>query len=248
MGLESATFISQLVSTNPVGATDQKSQGDDHLRLIKSVLQSTFPNLSGAVTADQTELNKLDGATVTTAEINKLSGVTATTAEINKLAGLTATTAELNKLAGVAAGLTAAELSFVDGVTSAIQTQLNAISARITSGTYTPTVSNATNLDSNTPRVCQWMRIDNVVTVSGGIALDFTAAGVESTYQLSLPVASDFAQTFQCAGSAFYDNLNNNLGEGYIKANVANNTAEVHQFAQGTAATEGRFHFQYLVI
>lgn len=47
MGLESATYVSGLNTSNPVG-TDSKSQGDDHLRLIKSVLQSTFPNASKA--------------------------------------------------------------------------------------------------------------------------------------------------------------------------------------------------------
>lgn len=46
MGLESATYISDLVTTNPVGGTDAVSQGDDHLRLLKSVLQTTFPNAS----------------------------------------------------------------------------------------------------------------------------------------------------------------------------------------------------------
>lgn len=50
MGLEVATFIGQLVATNPVGGTDQKAQGDDHLRLIKSVLQNTFPGLNQAIT------------------------------------------------------------------------------------------------------------------------------------------------------------------------------------------------------
>jgi microcystin-dependent protein len=47
MGLESATYLSELNATNPTG-TDLKSQGDDHLRLIKSVLQATFPNASRA--------------------------------------------------------------------------------------------------------------------------------------------------------------------------------------------------------
>lgn len=44
MPLETATYISQLVSSNPA-ATDQVSQGDDHLRLIKAVLQSQFTGL-----------------------------------------------------------------------------------------------------------------------------------------------------------------------------------------------------------
>lgn len=51
MGLETATYISDLVSTNPA-ATDQVSTADDHLRLIKSVLQSTFPDASAAIHTD----------------------------------------------------------------------------------------------------------------------------------------------------------------------------------------------------
>lgn len=46
MGLEVATTIAGLVATNPVGATDAKSAGDDHLRMIKDVLQRTFPDCS----------------------------------------------------------------------------------------------------------------------------------------------------------------------------------------------------------
>lgn len=47
MGLESATYVTDLNSSNPTG-TDLKSQGDDHIRLIKSALQATFPNASRA--------------------------------------------------------------------------------------------------------------------------------------------------------------------------------------------------------
>ncbi|WP_291144341.1 phage tail protein [Dokdonella sp.] len=47
MGLEAATYISDLSASNPV-ASDLQSQGDDHLRLIKAVLQTTFPNASRA--------------------------------------------------------------------------------------------------------------------------------------------------------------------------------------------------------
>lgn len=63
MALESATYISDLVSTNPVGATDPKSAGDDHIRLLKSTVKATFPNVSGAVTPTHTELNYVDGVT-----------------------------------------------------------------------------------------------------------------------------------------------------------------------------------------
>ena len=62
MGLETGTYISDLVATNPV-AGDPKSQGDDHLRLLKSTVKATFPNVSDAVTPTHTELNYVDGVT-----------------------------------------------------------------------------------------------------------------------------------------------------------------------------------------
>lgn len=47
MGLETATFIDQLDGTNPPG-TDLKSQGDDHLRLIKNVLKNSIKRVTRA--------------------------------------------------------------------------------------------------------------------------------------------------------------------------------------------------------
>ncbi len=62
MALESATYISDLVSTNPTGS-DGKAAGDDHIRLVKSTVKATFPNVAGAVTPTHTELNYVDGVT-----------------------------------------------------------------------------------------------------------------------------------------------------------------------------------------
>ena len=56
MGLETGTYISDLAITNPLGS-DAKSTADDHLRLIKSCLKTTFPNVTGAMTMTHTELN-----------------------------------------------------------------------------------------------------------------------------------------------------------------------------------------------
>ena len=56
MALETGTYISDLVATNPT-STDPKSEGDNHLRLIKSTVKATFPNVTGAVTKTHTQLN-----------------------------------------------------------------------------------------------------------------------------------------------------------------------------------------------
>lgn len=67
MGLEAASFISELNQNWPLD-TDSATQGDDHLRTIKSVLRNTFPGASGngfnkQITATEDELNYLSGVT-----------------------------------------------------------------------------------------------------------------------------------------------------------------------------------------
>ena len=47
MALESATYIDGLVTSNPTGS-DNISQGDEHIRLIKTVLKNTIPNAATA--------------------------------------------------------------------------------------------------------------------------------------------------------------------------------------------------------
>ena len=91
MALETGTYINSLVATNPA-ATDGLQQADDHLRLIKSTIKATFPNLDGAMNATEDELNILDGATVTTSELNALDGITSTSSELNLLDGSSAGT------------------------------------------------------------------------------------------------------------------------------------------------------------
>lgn len=61
MGLEAATYLNDLVSSNPIGASDTKSFGDDHLRLIKAVLKATFPGMVAPLTIQLTDAGALQG-------------------------------------------------------------------------------------------------------------------------------------------------------------------------------------------
>ncbi len=118
MALETGTYISDLNSSNPV-ATDGLAQADDHIRLVKSTIKATLPGLTGAVTSTHTELNTLDGYTGNTADLNILSGA-------------------------AAAGVTSTELGYLDGVTSALQTQLNSKQATVTGAASTIVSSDLT--------------------------------------------------------------------------------------------------------
>lgn len=68
MTVESASYISQLSATLP-SSTDPKSEGDDHLRLLKSVLQTQFPNLgANAVTPTAAQINDVPNKAVKTGD------------------------------------------------------------------------------------------------------------------------------------------------------------------------------------
>lgn len=58
MGLETGDYIDDLNPAWPLGG-DQISFGPHHFRLIKHVLQTTFPNFDGAVNISSVELNKV---------------------------------------------------------------------------------------------------------------------------------------------------------------------------------------------
>lgn len=75
MAVESASYISQLDQTNPNGSA-LKAEGDNHIRLLKTVLQTSLPNISGPVTVSHTDLNNI----TTTQSVADTSTKPATTA------------------------------------------------------------------------------------------------------------------------------------------------------------------------
>lgn len=56
MALEIATYITELNTANPA-AGDLVAQGDDHVRLLKNVLQSSFPNVNSAIVLTSAQIN-----------------------------------------------------------------------------------------------------------------------------------------------------------------------------------------------
>ena len=61
------------------------------------------------------------------------------------------------------------------------------------SGTYTPTVSGEVNGILVTPNSATFIKVGSIVNVSAQIGIQMDAAETTGTFELSLPVASDFA-------------------------------------------------------
>lgn len=113
-------------------------------------------------------------------------------------------------------------------------------------GTYTPTLTAVANVDTATPSVCQWLRRGNVITVSGRVDIDCTAAANTLTQVgMSLPVASDLTVSGQLAGGggigqATYQNF-------LCLGDTANNRATLQFLSNGTTSAAAFFSFTYLV-
>lgn len=144
------------------------------------------------VTATKEELNIMDGVTATAAEINVLDGITATTAELNYVDGVTSNiqtqlNAKQASITGAAttitgsnltasralvsdgngkvsvSAVTSTELGYLDGVTSAIQTQLNGKApSGFGLGTVAKDISNTDLVDTLTSAQSGWYRGLNV--------------------------------------------------------------------------------------
>jgi hypothetical protein len=98
------------------------------------------------------------------------------------------------------------------------------------SGTYTPTAQDFTNITSATVYTAQYMRVGNVVTVSGKIEPVTTTAATLSYFTLSLPTTlPNFNAEEQAAGS------------GMIKNNVTNDLNAVIYAGVGSAYVQFQF-------
>ena len=134
------------------------SDGSAYVNVPWTDTNTTYTLSSFGITATAAELNKLDGVTATAAELNYVDGVTSNiqtqlngkaasshTHAASQITGLIASRALVSDADGhpTVSAVTSTELGYLDGVTSAIQTQLNGKAAsshahsaeNITSGT-----------------------------------------------------------------------------------------------------------------
>jgi len=113
-----------------------------------------------------------------------------------------------------------------------------------TSGTYTPTVTAGLNITSVSAFQCQYMRVGSVVTVSGLFTATPTATG-DSSVTMTLPVASNLGNTYDCCGAGA--TLNFSCAVAIIGAG-ASDLATFRFVAPNTSLHNIYFSFTYSVI
>lgn len=114
----------------------------------------------------------------------------------------------------------------------------------IASGTWTPTLTNTTNLSASTANQGQWIRVGNVVVASVMINIDPTIAGA-IVLGVSLPIASAFGSAQRLSGTA----ASNTATEVYaVFGDAPNDRATVGGLAVDVAAHNIMVHFTYVVL
>lgn len=122
----------------------------------------------------------------------------------------------------------------------------NAIYDAIQSGTYTPTATGVSNVDSATGQICQYTRIGSIATVYGWCLIDPTATG-STVIRMTLPVASNFGNSGQANGvTTNTDSLAG--GDGTLRSDATNDEVELTFIATSTSPSIQYFTFSYQIL
>jgi hypothetical protein len=118
------------------------------------------------------------------------------------------------------------------------------------SGTYTPSLTNVINIPtggSSTGR-CQYMRVGNVVTVSGLLEINPTAIG-DIILRMTLPIASDFSGSARSCGGTFvtYTGIYGEAGA-IVAFTSATGQAEFRGSSASAASQDYTFTFTYYIV
>ena len=146
-------------------------------------------------------------------------------------------------------GYTSADISLASSSAGGVITiggsgQILSSDGVIYSGTYTPTLTNTTNIDASTANVCQYMRVGQVVTVSGRVTIDPTASGSATVLGVTFPIASTISGANQCAGT--FSKATGSVS-GVIYGDTTNNRATFSIISDTTANAGYLFTFTYLI-
>lgn len=233
----------------------------------------TYPNKSGTVamnggtlTATRVPFANSDGNLVDDADLTfvtdtlsatkvAMSSLTSGRVPIVSTAGLLVDDADMTfatdtltvtKIAGAHNGTVGATTP-ASGVFTSLQADTITNDTGLAAGVYTPTRSAEANLDANvTMTEAQYLRVGNTVTVSGRFTADPTTTLTATSFEITLPVASNIGAAEDVAGVAFCGAIASQGAE--IIGVAANDTAKVQWVATDATSQTWSYTFTYQVI
>lgn len=118
---------------------------------------------------------------------------------------------------------------------------------KIVSGTYTPVLDETANITSSVNFVAQYMRVNDVVTVSGRVTLTLTAGAVLAKLRMTLPIESSIDAIREVAGTAVSSDVAGLCGR--ITADLGTQIAELQILtADFGSARDYSYHYTYLIV
>lgn len=114
----------------------------------------------------------------------------------------------------------------------------------LVSGVYTPTLTNVTNISGNVAYSCTYVRINNIVTVTGKVGITGTTTGLQEL-GISLPIVSDFTLDEDCCGVGADSTSNEDACT--IKADTTSNIALLSQTHANASSHAHYFTFTYKI-
>jgi hypothetical protein len=118
----------------------------------------------------------------------------------------------------------------------------------VMSGTYTPTLTNGTNVAASTAFLAMYMRLGDIVHVAGQVSIDPTADDSLTRLGISLPISSDLAQIYDLSVVLTADGSTGDTEAGAIYGDVANNRATVDFTSRRIDNHVFQFVFTYRVL
>ncbi len=117
----------------------------------------------------------------------------------------------------------------------------------LASGVYTPNSTEMVNLDSTaTMTQAQYQRVGSVVTVSGRFTADPTLTATATSFEITLPIASNIGAVEDLAGTTFCGSIAGMGAE--INGSIANNTAVIQWVSTDVTSKVWSYTFTYRVL
>ena len=237
------------IDGTPIGATTASTGKFTTLSTTGSVgIGTASPSANGGLTVSSAGASNY--ITITAGSISSLIGTDANGLALSALGSnnLILYTSGTERMRIDSTGLVSLVAASGFSIGRTAVTSPAASDGNVFSGTYTPTLTNTGNIDSSTANICQYMRVGNVVTVSGAVTVDATTAGNATILKMSLPVASNMTGATNLGGTGASTSTNAYGNCMAIMGDATNDVAEFRWNATLSTSQVYNFSFTYRVI